>query len=959
MSTPYHAKYFAHELSRHHRDSLLDSLSHSLFDACIDLNPHQIEAALFALRSPLSKGAILADEVGLGKTIEAGLVICQFWAERKRKMVIICPAALRTQWSQEMSEKFHLPNRILDSRTFRQLQSQGMQNPFDDLNEIFIMSIHFASQHSIKLRTIDWDLAVIDEAHKLRNVFRNRAKMAQDIKWALEDRRKLLLTATPLQNSLMELYGLASLVDDRLFGDAQSFRSQFVNRQGDTQQLSQRLPSFVQRTLRNQVSEYIRYTKRRSHTLAFEPTDSEHDLYESMSDYIRQEDSYAIPHGQRHLMTLVMRKLLASSPAAITGTLSRIRTRLTHKAAGQPDEEKWMDNVLAEHELTPDTIEEELAGLLPRGTNDKEVRETAEIDPVRLQQEIEQLDALIRRSNAITVDTKAKALLKALDIGFREMEKSGALRKALIFTESRRTQHYLFEFLQQSGYQDQLVLFSGSNNDPLCQKIYQDWLEKNQYSGRVSGSRQVDMRTALIDHFRENATILIATEAAAEGINLQFCSLVINYDLPWNPQRIEQRIGRCHRYGQKHDVVVMNFLNSRNETDQRVYDLLSQKFHLFDGVFGASDEVLGKLESGLEFERRIHDIYQTCRQPDEIDKAFSKLQSELQDSIKANMDQTTQLLLEFFDHDVHERVRIKLDDARARLNRFEQQFWLLSKVVLAESAKFNDFGHTFELQSSPMTGVKTGRFYLVNKQRRNIHTDFLYRLTHPLGEYAIARGKEMDVPLAHVYFDISNHDVKISAIASQKGKSGWLSLDLLTIHSFDQEDHLIFSAFADTGKVYDQEWCERLFLCRAASTRLKEAPEAKLKKLGDLCQPRVEKYIRQSRETNSRYFNAECDKLDQWAEDVIIGAEKKLAENRQQINIASRQARLCEDAVQQHKIQVQLRDLEKQRRHLREKIFAIEDEILHKRDSLINKLEKRMAMRHDIQPLFVIRWTII
>src|SRR5512135_3009284 len=123
--------------------------------------------------------------------------------------------------------------------------------------------------------------------------------------------------------------------------------------------------------------------------------------------------------------------------------------------------------------------------------------------------------------------------------------------------------------------------------------------------------------------------IMIATEAAAEGINLQFCSLVVNYDLPWNPQRIEQRIGRCHRYGQKHDVVVINFLNAKNEADQRVHELLEEKFNLFTGLFGASDEVLGSIESGVDFERRILDIYQQCRTPTEIDAAFQTLRKEL------------------------------------------------------------------------------------------------------------------------------------------------------------------------------------------------------------------------------------------------------------------------------------------------------------------------------------------
>jgi superfamily II DNA/RNA helicase len=192
----------------------------------------------------------------------------------------------------------------------------------------------------------------------------------------------------------------------------------------------------------------------------------------------------------------------------------------------------------------------------------------------------------------------------------------------------------------------QVVVFNGTNSRPEATAIYERWAEENRDTGRASGSRAVDVRTALIEHFRDGATILLATEAAAEGINLQFCSLVINYDLPWNPQRIEQRIGRCHRYGQKHDVVVINFLNERNEADRRVLELLGEKFSLFNGIFGASDEVLGTIESGVDFEKRILAIYQECRTPEEIENAFCKLQEEMDEQIRTRMDDTRRKLFQ-------------------------------------------------------------------------------------------------------------------------------------------------------------------------------------------------------------------------------------------------------------------------------------------------------------------------
>ena len=207
MITEYHAKYLAHELTKKTVGDNVARLSRSLFDAKVDLNPHQIEAALFALRSPISSGVLLADEVGLGKTIEAGIVLCQYWAERKRKLIIICPASIRKQWAIELEEKFNLPAIVLVQGTYKTIKKEGKGSPFQQ-DVIVITSFNFAAKMQLEMRPIQWDLVVIDEAHKLRTAYRESNKIGQAIKWATEERRKLLLTATPLQITLLELYGI-------------------------------------------------------------------------------------------------------------------------------------------------------------------------------------------------------------------------------------------------------------------------------------------------------------------------------------------------------------------------------------------------------------------------------------------------------------------------------------------------------------------------------------------------------------------------------------------------------------------------------------------------------------------------------------------------------------------------------------------------------------------------------
>jgi SNF2 family DNA or RNA helicase len=288
MITNFHAKYFAHDLTRRAAAGI-DRLSMSLFDAAVDLNPHQIEAALFALQSPLSKGVILADEVGLGKTIEAGIVLCQCWAERKRRLLVICPASIRKQWALELAEKFNLPAIVLDAKGYRETLKAG-RSPLNE-KAVIIVSFNYANRLREELKAIAWDMVVIDEAHKLRNAYRPSNKVGQGIRWATEDCRKLLLTATPLQNSLLELYGLSSLIDEHLFGDINSFRSQYTSAGSNLDALRQRLSTFCKRTLRNQVTEYIRYTERRPLTRPFRPTDDEHALYEAVSAFLQRENS--------------------------------------------------------------------------------------------------------------------------------------------------------------------------------------------------------------------------------------------------------------------------------------------------------------------------------------------------------------------------------------------------------------------------------------------------------------------------------------------------------------------------------------------------------------------------------------------------------------------------------------------------------------------------------------------
>lgn len=959
--TPHHAKYYAHDLTRR-AASGMDRLSTALFDAAVDLNPHQIEAALFALESPLSKGVVLADEVGLGKTIEAGIVLCQYWAERRRRMLVICPASIRKQWALELEEKFSLPTVVLDAKAYREARREA-RDPLHP-GAILIVSFHYANALREELRSVKWDLVVIDEAHKLRNAYRPSNRVGQGIRWATEDCRKLLLTATPLQNSLLELYGLSTLIDERLFGDVNTFRAQYASVGSDLTALRARLAPFCKRTLRNQVTEYIRYTERRPITRPFHPSDEEHALYEQVSNFLQREDSYALPRRQRHLTALILRKLLASSSAAIAATLDILRQRLeTLRDERSQSDPEFAAQLVETEEIEGDILDEILAD-----DNDAEGDEPAPkpIDRRRLREEIDVLQSLADAARCIGVDTKSQTLLKALEIGFQQMATTGAARKALIFTESRRTQDYLKHFLESHGYAGEVVLFNGANGGPEATAIYDQWVERERDTGRASGSRAVDMRTALIEHFRDHATIMLATEAAAEGVNLQFCSLVVNYDLPWNPQRIEQRIGRCHRYGQKHDVVVINFLNERNEADRRVLELLTEKFSLFNGVFGASDEVLGSIESGVDFEKRILAIYQECRTQDAIDAAFEALQAEMDEQIRTRLDDTRRALFEHFDEDVHQRLRLRLADARAQLDRVGERFWSLTRHVLDARARFDDAALAFDLDRPPREGIPRGRYHLISKSQPHTAdgtieepSRFLYRLSHPLGEHVLEVAKAGETPVAEIHFDVTSHPTKLSVVEGLCGQRGYLTLTRLTVDSYDREEYLLFSGFTDNGVALDQETMEKLFLCSGHLTGADGTPDPQAQRLAAESERHAKATVSRSLEQNSKHFHEAREKLERWADDMVLSAEKTLTDTKEQIKALRRQARQAVTVEEQHRIQEKTAKLERQQRRQRQEIFKVEDEIMEKRDQLVDQLEKRLTQRTDTETLFTIRWAVV
>lgn len=952
LLTQHQSQYYAWLLTRRAASDTVESLAPTLVDSQVDLNPHQVEAALFACSNPLSRGVILADEVGLGKTIEAGLVISQRWAERRRRILIIVPANLRKQWHQELQDKFSLQCLILEAKNYNTLRKQGFQNPFLMESGPVICSYQFAKAKADDIKDVNWDLVVLDEAHRLRNVYKTSNVIAKALKEALAHvRSKALLTATPLQNSLLELYGLVSIIDDRVFGDIDSFRSQFTAQPRDQAfaALRARLEPVCKRTLRRQVQQYVPYTARKAIVEEFTPSTEERELSNLVADYLRRPNLKALPEGQRQLISLVLWKLLASSTHAIAGALETMAKRLQAELDESSDVSDLAEVLDEDYESLDETIDEwngQDLGTVKSTPNERDV----------IAQEIAELRHFQTLATNIRDNTKGKALLTALDRAFTELRRLGAAKKAIIFTESKRTQEYILSLLKDTPYGEGIVLFNGTNSDARAQAVYKDWLKRHEGTDRITGSKTADTRAALVEHFKERGTVMIATEAGAEGINLQFCSLVINFDLPWNPQRIEQRIGRCHRYGQKFDVVVVNFVDRSNEADARVYELLDQKFQLFEGVFGASDEVLGAIGSGVDFERRIAEIYQNCREPEEIKTSFEQLQRDLSGEINEAMVKTRQILLENFDEEVQDKLRVRAEASSAARSKYERMLLDLTRAELAGHATFDEEGFFLQRLPSPtLSGVELGRYELPRRSGES----HLYRIGHPLAEWVTAQAKSRKLPMAKLLFDYGAYGTQISTLKDYRGKSGWLSVSLVSVEALGNlEERLVVAAITVDGSPLAEDDPSKLLRLPVKLEGPCDRNEPASALAEDLLGRRMD-ILREINQRNLGYFEQEVQKLDAWADDLKLGIEQEIKEIDRQIKEVRRTAACAPTLGEKLSWQKKQRELESTRTKLRRELFNKQDEIEAQRNDIISQLEGQLKQQVNEQPLFCIQWELI
>lgn len=515
QQTPFHAYYTARIL-----DSLSgeDGFVSAFASSDIKVYPFQIAAANFALRSPYQKGVILCDEAGMGKSHEAMLVITQKWVESHSRILLVTPNAdLLMQWTEMIDRYYTIPYIVLTNHEdWNANISDDHPNAF--LQDAIVISTYdFVTDNEPAAKEIHWDLTIFEEANALSSVYHEDNKQAKTLKRISDDSFKLLLTGTPIEKNIMDLYGLIWFIDKTVLTDEQEFLSRYLRKPENYPELAERVSKYCFRTLRSQAKDYAKVPNRILITNEYAASTKERELYDLLYAYVNKPNKIAFPEMDRYDLALRLLSLQSSSTAAILQTIKGIVKRLETMPDAQDELAEW-----------------------------RQMQTVAE---------------------GITKDAKANQLLIALKNGFALMKKSGARKKAVIFTESIETQKMLSALLSPKY---KTCVYNSSTDYSAIQK------------------------------FKTDGEILLSTDNGAKGFNLEDAAFVIHYDLLYNTLKMEQRIDRCHRLGQENDVISLSFIDKNNFADVRKLELVNKRMLVADGVFGITDEVIGGFTEDLD-----------------------------------------------------------------------------------------------------------------------------------------------------------------------------------------------------------------------------------------------------------------------------------------------------------------------------------------------------------------------
>jgi hypothetical protein len=875
------------------------------------------------------------------------LVIAQSRAEGAQRILLIVPKSLIGQWQGELLNLFGIQARENDTSFF----APG----------VYLVGREFAGSErgAPPLGAVPpFDLAVIDEAHEIFAGLHKRygrdgiydessdeALMAHRVRGFLRSTPVLLLTATPMQNSLVELWGLVQYVEPTgtLLGDIATFRKVFCDEDdrtlvaGQEHELQRRLAIVLQRTLRRQAQEFLDrpFTQRRCRLYEYAMSDAERSLYDDVTEYLLEPSLYAFSGRQRRLLLIGFHRRMASSIPALAASLKNVAARLRRMQAGLPSDDTVINVLLdLEDEDEIEDLSEELASPIDRAT---------------LAEELVRVEGFVARAQSLPNDAKARSFQEAikviLDLG-RDGRGSG---KAVVFTESITTQEYLRRLLLTIGVgEEDITLFRGVNDHERAQQALARWQQEEgaRLPQGAKPSREVAVRLALVHEFRTRSKVLVCTEAGAKGLNLQFCETVINYDLPWNPQRIEQRIGRCHRYSQQRDVTVVNFIARDNEAHRLTFEILSQKLDLFGKVLDASDHVLHEprtdapeiLVSALsvEFESDLRSIYSRSRTLDEVTREIAALRdkiSERRDAYGKEYERTSQIIESRFDENVRKvfkRLREDLPDSLADFDRdladLVDGYLTTCAVAYHRSDKAGRVVFDVAPGALPVE-IGDGRRFATGDARGLTDAESL-NLVHPLVRAAIAKARAWSGGGCVTLHLPPGSSPDLAALA---GKEGLICVVLVDYLGFEPVQRLIAAAVVSDTPI-DPSLAAKIVRLRASDGPVFKVP-VDAQWLDDAVDEAVFVDQRQVEGGEQKHFEQAIGQLERFVEDKILVCRRERASIAEKLRSARDRRDEIVGSTARDRIEAEILKLATREESLERRIGALEsreDEVYRK-----------------------------
>lgn len=978
----FNQRILAEDLVRVRRPDERERYAAAQRQARIDPNPHQIDAVIFALRRLREGGCILADEVGLGKTIEAGLVIAQSRAEGAQRILLIVPKSLIGQWQNELLNLFGIQARENDTNFF----APG----------VYLVGREFAGSErgATPLGAAPpFDLAVIDEAHEIFAGLHKRygrdgiydessdeALMAHRVRGFLRSTPVLLLTATPMQNSLAELWGLVQYVEPTgtLLGDISTFRKVFCSDDdrtlipGQEHELKRRLAMVQRRTLRRQAQEFLDrpFTQRRCRLYEYAMSDDERSLYDDVTEYLLEPSLFAFAGRQRRLLLIGFHRRMASSISALAASLDNVAARLRRLQQGLgAGADDTLENVLRDLEDDDENAKE-----------DASEEPNPPIDRGAIAAELARVESFITRARSLPHDAKARSFQDAIKVILDLARQGRGSGKAVVFTESITTQEYLLKLLRDIGLSDvEITLFRGVNDHERAQQALARWKEEEgtRFPPGTKPSREVALRLALVHEFRTRSRVLICTEAGAKGLNLQFCDTVINYDLPWNPQRIEQRIGRCHRYSQKRDVTVVNFIASDNEAHKLTFEILSQKLDLFGRVLDASDHVLHEPRTdapelmvsalSVEFENDLRNIYSRSRTLDEVTREIAALRdkiSERREAFEKEYERTSQIIESRFDENVRrvfKRLREELPGSLADLDKDIAE--LVDGYLKASAVKYrrsDEAGRVmFDIADGALLPTEVGevRRFATGDARGLTDAESL-NLVHPLVRAAIAHAQAWagdGCVKLHVPAGSSPELINLA------GKAGAIRVAMVDYAGFEPVQRLVAAAVVD-GVPIDPALAAQL-LRLEATDGLSPIGPVDTQWLDDAVEEAVFVDQRQVEEEEQKHFEQAIGQLERFVEDKILVCRRERASIAEKLRAARARRDEIVGSSARERVETEVLKLATRDESLERRINALEsreDEVYRKwrdeyhelryRTPIVNRLFQSVFQIHAPNP---------